>query len=357
MTNSVFKAIVMDIGNKSFDSIELNCSRKALPSALARKYPDAVVFTAGTFTGSFVQASSVICAQRSEKKCIVRGQAGPGLRRLGADALILDGRSEETCGAVLSEDNSFFFSCGEPKDIPALRSLFEEKSAACQSLFEPALLLSGPAAFARASKPAVSLNVGIAPRTGWLALEMAGRGLAGMAFAGSIPVLSPLPMEHPLCTMVEGAPVRRSNLADILKAACPDAVPGKLPRPGRSIACSGCPAPCGFWLASSSGQPVPCTSTEGLALLSAAGADKNALAELFAFADKWGLDPAGLLPLASGAIPESLGSWIEGNTLADDETPYDSGDDLSSEAGICPLFLARNKKFAAELEQFRQKAL
>ncbi len=350
MINSPCRAIGADLGRKTVEYLPPAGSVETACSGLAKKYPDALLFSAGALTGSLVQASSVLSVSAGGSNCIVRGHCGPGLRRCGADVLAVTGSSDGPCGLVLGEDKGFYFSCGVPADIPSLRLRFERESEACRPLFEPAFLLAGPAAFSQAPMPAVSLNAGIAPRTSRLALEMARRGLAGISFAGSRPVLSPLPPDHPLCRMVKAEPVRKTSLAGILKAACPDAGPGRLPQPGRSIACFGCPSPCGFWISAGSGDPVPCTSPEGLALLSAAGADETRLAALFAFADKWGLDPAGLTSLASGTMPEDLASWDMQGALPAGDAAQLPGEAAASASGVCPFFLARHKRFAGELE-------
>ena len=352
MKYSPFRAIVADLGKKTVEFAAPCDSAEKGMRELKEKYPDAVVLCAGAFTGTLVQASSVVVAQCAGKKCLLRGQTGPGLRRLGAHALVLTGASDEACGLVIGKEKGLFFSCGAKTDVPSLRAQFEKQSSAIQGWFEPAMLLAGPAAFSGAPAAAVSLNVGMAPRTGWLAQEMARRNLAGIALAGGTPVLSPLPVDHPLCSMVKADAVRSASLPALLKAACPEAKTGALPKPLRPIACFGCPSPCGFWMAGAAGDPVPCTSPEGLALLSAAGADAARIALVFAFADAWGLDPAGLTSLASGPMPESLEAWDAQSALPlDDKEPLPVAD-ASAEAGVCPFFLARSRDFAGALDKF-----
>ncbi len=315
---------------------------------LAERFPGDLILTCGALTGSFAPAACLLTVHSEDEECLLRGHCGTALRRCGADALVVRGSSPMTCALVLHDGGAFFLPMDGASDVPAVRESLGRACARPAPIFEPVCIIAGPAAFAGHPLAAASLDVGIAPRTGILARGMAKRGLAAIALAGSAPLPSPLPVDDPLRASVAPALVSASGLRDILKAASPASEPGRLPSPGRSIACYGCPAPCGFWIKAGSGESVPCTSPEGLALLSAAGADAGRIAEVFALACRLGLDPAGLSMLAGGPLPDSPAEI----TGAMPEVSPSEPAAPAAELGICPFFLSRHPAYAKALEAF-----
>ena len=315
---------------------------------LAERFPGDLILACGALTGSFAPAACLLTVHAEGGECLLRGHCGAALRRCGADALVVRGSSPAACALMLRDDGAFFLPVDGASDVPAVRESLGRACARPASVFEPVFIIAGPAAFAGHPLAAAALDVGIAPRSGILARDMAKRGLAAIALAGSAPLPSPMPFDDPLRSSVPPALVTASGLRDILRAASPASEPGRLPAPGRSIACYGCPAPCGFWIRTDTGESVPCTSPEGLARLSAAGADAGRIADVFALACRRGLDPAGLSALAGGPLPDQP-EEITGDMPEDSPSGHAA---LAAELGICPFFLTRRPAYAKALEAF-----
>ncbi|MBQ3892125.1 MAG: hypothetical protein II737_01845 [Mailhella sp.] len=339
--------IVADLASRTVERLDAGALGLSRPADLAERFPDDLILRCGALTGSFAPAACLLTVQSGGGECLLRGHCGPALRRCGADALVLRGSSPMPCALVLHDKGAFFLPMDGASDVPGAQQVLGRACGRLEPVFEPVFIIAGPAAFAGHPLAAASLNVGIAPRTGILARDMAGRGLAALALAGSAPLPPSLPVDDPLRAAVPPALVTASGLKAILKAASPAAEPGRLPAPGRSIACYGCPTPCGTWIKTGSGASVPCTSPEGLALLSAAGADAARIADVFALACRWGLDPAGLSSLAAGPMPEDPLKAEDAALPAEAPSPHAA---LASELGVCPFFLARHSAAAQAFE-------
>ncbi|MBP3731348.1 MAG: hypothetical protein J6I40_07770 [Mailhella sp.] len=353
MTHSICNAIlVADLTNGTVERIPAESLNISSAEVLCDAFPDSVILFAGILSGSYAPAACTATAKIAGKTFILKGQSGPGLRRCRVEAMVIKGRSQAPCGAVVNEKGVFFFPVDSNQTVPELKLRFYSECAKHAPLFEPAILLTGTAAFAHAGMPAISLNVGIAPGSGELAAELSSRGLTGLALAGSTPVASCVPLDAPIRQHAKAERVTKANLKKILQAASPDTRLGRLPSPGRSIACFACSSPCGFWINPAAGEPVACTSPKALALLSAAGADEKRIAEIFAFASTYGLDPAGLTDLASGNMPADLASWNKTASPSMVQAEGYGHDEIASRLGICEFYIARHSGITSELERF-----
>ncbi len=340
---------VADLASRTVERHAADAMGISCPRDLAERFPGDLILICGALTGSFAPAACLLTVFSGDGKCQIKGQCGAALRRCGADALVVRGSSPKACALVLHDGGAFFLPMEEAPEVPAIKGFLDRACSRLEPVFEPAFIMAGPAAFEDNPLAAAALNVGIAPRSGDLARDMAHRGLAAIALAGSAPLPSPLPADNPLRASVSPALVSAASLKNILQAAAPEAGPGRLPSPGRSIACYGCPTPCGFWIKSETGENVPCTSPEGLAILSSAGAGAERIADVFALACRWGLDPAGLSALASGPLPNSP-QEVSGTMLPEDSPSAHAA--MASSLGICPFFLSRHSAVTKEFEQF-----
>ena len=312
-------------------------------SLLAAHFPDAVVVAAGRLSGSYAPSSSVLTLYADGRGAIVKGQSAPALRRCGLDAVVLTGRASAPCGLVLDENSAALVQADASAEVPALRAALEREAKCLRGSYadsRPASIITGPAAFLGVKASALAVEPGVAPRSAELALALAARGVAGICFNGCRPFLSPVALDDPARTRAKVVRLCAGSLGALLKEARPD-FSGKAPASiGRSIACYGCTAPCGFWLPTAGGHAA-CTVIMGLAALLEAGASEQRVAEVLALCARFGLDPEGLTALASGALPATLEGCAEAASAVpamDMDLPVVR---MGTLLGVCPFYLKR----------------
>ncbi|WP_418765570.1 aldehyde ferredoxin oxidoreductase N-terminal domain-containing protein [Mailhella sp.] len=327
--------------------------RSGDPARLAALFPDALVLTAGSLTGSFAPASGLTVLRADGKTTFVTGRVGRALRLCGLDAVVVSGRAESPVVLLLDEKEAVLRAADPALDADAQRAAFEQAARAAfpsGTDVAPLPLLAGPAAFLGCASPCLIHDVGVAPRSAEAAASMAKRGLVGFCFHGGAGFASPVPLDSPLRA---AAPVQRvtgATLAATLNAASDAPLARVSVTPGRSLACFACPAPCGFWMSLDDGF-VPCTAPEALAALLAAGASEERVARLMAMGERFGVDPLALVSLASAAtLPSELRECAEAASPLPEKTEDPALDALAAETGLCPFFLKRFPAAKAALE-------
>lgn len=314
------------------------------PARISGTFPDALILTAGSLTGSFAPASGLVTICADGRTSVVTGHVGRALRRCGLDALVVTGKAEVPVALLLDEQGGTLHTADPGLDVPAQRTaLVRAARAGLPSGADvcPVPLITGPAAFLDCASPCLSLETGVAPRTAAAAVSMAKRGLAGLCLCGGAGFVSPIPLDSPLRTVVPAERVTGNSLAAILNAASGSGSTRNSVTPGRSLACFACPAPCGFWMPLDDGF-VPCTSPEALASLLEAGASGERAARILALGEKFGVDPLALATLAgASALPETLRDCAAAATPLPEGKTDVALTALAVETGVCPFFLKR----------------
>ncbi len=357
-----------DLGSGSSKRLPLPCGCSetqsfeagtgSLAARIAKHFPDALVFAVGPLTGTLAPAACLLTSCLPGAALLsLNGHSGMALRRCGLDALVLTGSANTPLGIRVDERSVSFFSLDAETNVPKLRTEILHQSAARDN--DPALILAGPAAFAHNQAACICLETGLVSYSVPLATAMAARNLAGISLDGARPFASPVPLKNPAAQKSRAELLTRSTLLAVCKAARKKYSGAKSLTPGRSLACFGCPCPCGFWLPlPSRGEKrhVACTSPAGLAGLLETGAAPNRIAEIFALCDSYGIDPARMTELVRLAVlPESLEAFptftaeeeakdsIAGagaNPLA----PTSAREELGRDLGVCPFFLKRQPR-------------
>ena len=343
--------------------------RRSLPEEVLRAentaplseiFPEAVILSAGSLTGSFAPASGLLTAFADGRKTFLTGHAGRALRMCGLDALVIAGSSNAPLGLLLDEKGGSFCPVEPLLDVPSTRAALIRAARTASSSgadVNPHSLVTGPAAFLGCAASCLAQENGTVPRSADLALALAGRGLSGVCFCGNAGFVSPLPLDTPLRTAVPAQRVSRSNLAAVLKAAAGESVRADAVTPGRSLACFACPAPCGFWMSLGT-EFVPCTSPEALAALLKAGASEEQAAKILALGEKFGVDALGLTALLqTSALPESPQECAASAASLPEQTRDTELDALAEEVGVCPFFLKRFPAAQAALRAWQTGAI
>lgn len=367
----------LQTGDTAFQPLPDGAASAARPlaEALAECFPDALIIALGPLTGSHAPASCLLMAHvAGAGPQALKGRCGPALRLCGLDALVVKGQAGSPVAICLDEKDISLRPVDSGMDIPALRAalLRPLPDAGGFRDSEPTLILAGPAAFRNSPAAIACLDFGLAPGTASLAAAMAGRRLAAIRMDGGRPWRSPLPLDNPARNAVKAERVTPGSLTTLFAAtggqgaSGPDAAP-EIPANalsalgnilGRSLACSGCPSPCGFWLRSGDrhhldGRHAACTDPAGLAALLAAGIAPAQAALLLKLCDRFGLAPAAFAGQAgknrAGAdgLPSDLDACLE--LLAAYTKPASAPGkadpafaNLGFWLGICPFFLKRH---------------
>ena len=324
-------------------------------SVIAELFPEDVVIVAGRLSGSYAPSASVLTLYAEGKGAIVKGQSAPALRRCGLDAVVLKGRAGSACGLVLDEKRAAFVPADASAEVPALRSALVREAKLLRGSYadtQSACVITGPAAFLGAASPALAVDPGLAPRTAEMAHALATRKVVGLCFNGGLPFLSPVPLDDTCRTSAKVERLTSSSLAPLIKVAKPDFT-GKVPSVvGRSVACYGCTAPCGFWMPAKEGH-VASTGIMGLAALCEAGATDERIAAVLSLACRYGLDPEGLAALAKGDLPDSLAACVEACAAV---PAMDMELDIVRKGtflGVCPFYLKRFPEALKHLEKYQ----
>ena len=327
-------------------------------SVLAELFPGDVVIAAGRLSGSYAPSSSVLTLYAGGKGAIVKGHSAPALRRCGLDAVVIKGHAASPCGLVLDEKAAALVPADPSSEVPAQRAALERGAKLLRGTYadtQAVCIVTGPAAFLGSSAAALAVEPGLAPRSAELALALAARRVAGICFNGARPFLSPVPLDDPARTSAKVERLTASSLAALIKAAKPDFA-GKAPAAvGRSVACFGCTAPCGFWMPVKGGHAAS-TGIMGLAALCEAGAPDGRIAEVLALACRFGLDPEGLAALAKGDLPDSLVACVQAASAVPE---MDMGLDIVRKGaffGVCPFYLKRFPEALDHLEKYQAQA-
>ncbi|MBQ9453621.1 MAG: hypothetical protein IJU65_10070 [Desulfovibrio sp.] len=334
------RVVIVDLSRGSADFLPLPVPAKQNGdlACLAAEYDDALVLTVGRFTGSYAPASCLLTVRSGDRNCYLKGQCGAALRRCGIDALVLRGMAVRSSGLILSELGVQFL------DVDATADTFMQRTAMRREVFQcgngdndPVTFVTGPAAFADCAAPALVSDYGIAPRSTLAARWLAAHNLVGLCLNGSVPYISPLPLDNAARTVVQPTLLTSAGLDAVLQVVRPGVRSSEL-AVGRSIACHACPTPCQFWSPTPEGH-VAVTSPEALSLLVERGASATQIAALLLLAERCGIEPLGLVEYATATLPTDATAIGLVQSVQDVEP--DAADALGTILGVCPLFLRR----------------
>jgi len=349
--------LVMDLGTGTAQRMPLpeDVQKAEDTRLLAALFPNDVVIAAGRLSGSYAPSSSVLTLYADGKMAIVKGQTAPALRRCGLDAIVLKGYASSPCGVVVDEKNAGLVPADSAAEVPAQHAALVREARRLRGTYadsQSVCIVTGPAAFLGSTASALAVEPGIAPRSAELALSLAFRRVAGICLNGGRPFLSPIPLDDPARATARVERLTASSLAALIKVAKPDFAAKAPSAVGRSVACYGCTAPCGFWMKAKNGY-VASTGIVGLAALCEAGASEERIIEVLDRASRFGLDPESLVALAKGDLPDSLVACVQAAAAV---PAMDMGLDIVSKGallGVCPFYLKRFPEAGKHLAKYQ----
>ncbi|MBQ9105139.1 MAG: hypothetical protein IJY48_03285 [Mailhella sp.] len=323
-------------------------------SLLAALFPADVVIAAGRLSGSYAPSSCVVTARTDGQGAMLKAYTAPALRRCGLDAIVLKGHAASPCALVLDEERAALVPADASAEVPALRASLEREAKCLRGTYadsQAESVITGPAAFAGSKACALTVGCGTAARSAAIALAFAARNVAGICMNGTRSFLSPVALDDPARATAKVQRLCTGCLGSLLKEA-KEGFAGKAPAIGRSLACHGCTAPCGFWMKAENGH-VACTGIMGLSVLLEAGASAERVAAVLGLSSRFGLDPEGLAALASGELPASLDACVE----AAAEVPAMPMDlpvvRMGEKLGVCPFYMKRFPEAGKHLAKYQ----
>ncbi|MGN1038330.1 MAG: aldehyde ferredoxin oxidoreductase N-terminal domain-containing protein [Mailhella sp.] len=331
----------METGEAVRQPLPADVAEKGDLSALSLLYPHDVVLACGLLSGSFAPSSCVLTLYADGMKTMLKGHVAPALRRCGLDAIVLRGKGEAPRALVADEEREALLPLDAEADVPSQRRELERLAKNMRGMYadsSPECLIAGPAAFQDSNTSAVCLSEGAVSRSTAAALAMARRRIAGVCLNGcrySVPAVALSDSARAQAPVVR---LKTSLLGDIIRLAKPG-FSGRVPVVGRSIACYGCPAPCGFWLKAEKGC-VACTDAAALSVLLEKGLSDKSIAAVLKAAARFGIDPAYVIA-EEGHVPECLSECLKNDISAPSAVDLDEASLDGMRLGVCPLYLKR----------------
>ena len=353
------KAETLPLGR---DRLEEGIGGPALGSVLAGDWPDALILTAGPYTGSFAPASGHLAvtfpAEDGLAPAILASGRGAWLRRSGFDALVIRGRSASAC-CLRCRGGQCFLEKAPPSASEGNRNRFRAELLRGTADGLAGLLLADRAGSPEDADlpPAAGTEHGLLSCGAALAPALLRRRIPALVLeGGSALPLVPIPAENVLRAAVPAQKGPLKGLYDELILAAETnlqrASPGgekrepdiarihvileSLPsfRGVRHAACTHCPSPCFAWIPVPRGGHLLAADHEGLlASLQSFGEEYAAYLGL---CDARGLDPVGSQSVFAGRSATAPG----GRAARAPSTPTEEMR-LGLMLGICPRLIRR----------------